>query len=166
MSIRISQAQQRYASIQGFIEALRRLDAADGVRPTYTALTEALFWAVTIEDDLSREDWYEERRAASEHWPFMPGVRYARNFATHQVVALAEHVGGVTFPMSFPMSFPPKQTIWLAFEELPEPEKRSKYTPMQQESYRTHLAGKPTLEALVTVQEWLRSVQDVALPGR
>ena len=166
MSIRINQAQQRYASVQGFVGALERLDAAEALRPTYVALTEAVFWAVTIEDDLRREGWYEERRAASPHWRVMPGVRYARNFATHQVVALTEHVGGLTIPFTVPLSVEPERTLWLPFDELPPPDRETKYTPAQQESYREHLAGKPTLETLVTAQEWFRSVQDVALPGR
>lgn len=163
MSVRINQAQQRYASVQGFLEAVRRLDAAEALRPTYVALTEAVFWAVTIEDDLRREDWYEERRDASEHWQVMPGVRYARNFATHQVVALTEHVGGLTIPFTVPLSIEPKRTLWLPFEELPPPERETKYTAAQQQSYRSHLGGRPTLETLITVQEWFRSVQDVAL---
>lgn len=156
--MRINQAQQRYASVQGFLEAVRRLDAAEPLRPTYVALTEAVFWAVTIEDDLRRADWYEERRDASEHWQVN-----ARNFATHQVVALTEHVGGLTIPFTVPLSIEPKRTLWLPFDELPPPGRETKYTAAQQQSYRSHLAGQPTLETLITVQEWFQSVQDAAL---
>jgi len=163
VSLRITAAQQRYASIQGFIAALTRLDDADGLRPTFIALSEALYWAIAIEDDVRKEPWYEVRRAASESWVVIPGIRYARNFATHQVVALTEHVGGLTIPFTVPFSIPPIRSLWLAYEELPPPDKLSKFTPNQQASYRDHLSGQPTIDTLLRVQAWFRSLQDVAL---
>lgn len=163
MSLRITAAQQRHASIQGFVTALTRLDDAEGLRPTFIALSEALYWAITIEDDVRKEAWYEERRAASEDWGVIPGIRYARNFATHQVVALTEHVGGLTIPFTVPFSIPPIRLLWLGYEELPPPGKPSKFTPSQQASYRDHLSGQPTIDTLLRVQAWLRSLQDVAL---
>lgn len=161
MSLRITAAQQRYASVQGFIEAMARHDAAEGLRPTFISLAEALFWAATVDESRRKEPWYEPAREVHADGIVMPGIRYARNFATHQIVALTEAgPGGLTIPFTIPFTIPTERTLWLPFEDLPDPQQRSKHTPAQQQAYRDHLAGQPTVTTLLRVQSWLQDVYE------
>lgn len=160
MTLRITAKQQRVASLQGFREALDRHDAAEGLRSSFVSLSEALWWTTAIEDELVRSvRGYYAERDGDERAAALPGLRYVRNFATHQAVALTEvGPGGLTIPFTAPFRIPGPSFYWLPFDDLPRPAKTSKHTPAQQESYRVHLAERRTTVTLDRAGAWLESV--------
>jgi hypothetical protein len=164
VTLRITRQQQIYASIDGFVDATERHAAASGLRETFVPLAEALYWAATIDDNLRFETWYEPERAAHPDGCVMPGIRYARNFSTHEIIALTEAGPAyLTFPLFKSGSLYESHMLWLPFEDLPSPRQSSKFTVGQQESYRTHLAGHTTPSTLSRVQSWLTRVGELAL---
>ncbi|NCT90135.1 hypothetical protein GXB85_04090 [Cellulomonas sp. APG4] len=164
MTVRINRKQIIAASLDGFDQALERHKPAQGLRPSYISLAECVYWLATVDELLRPEAWYETERSRHSDGGLLPGLRYARNFATHQAVALAQAGPSyLTFPLYESGSLYRTFTEWVAFEDLPEPTKTTKYTPDQQASYREHLGGELTVRTLERAQEWLRAVRAIAL---
>lgn len=164
MTLRITRQQQIYASINGFVDATERHAAASGLWETFVPLAEALYWAATIDDNLRSEAWYEPERTAHPDGRVMPGIRYARNFSTHEIVALTEAGPAyIEYPLWDSGDLYSETMLWLPFDELPSPKKTSKHTSIQQDSYRVHLAGRDTPGTLARVRSWFIRVGELAL---
>jgi len=161
VSLRISQRQQRFASLGGFRDALHRHDLAEGLRPTHVSLSEVLWWTTAVEDDLRNADpTYDTARAADPRAVALPGIRYVRNFATHHAVAVTEvGAGGLTIPFTIPFTIPTERMYWLPFDELPKPTSKTpkKYLDEQQASCREHMEGRRTVDVLDVAGTWLEA---------
>lgn len=127
--------------------ALRGLDAAGvrclqatGLASMMIPLSEALYWAAVLDDAL-RDNEYERERQSDTTGCLIPGLRYARNFHTHQLIASAEIRGGLTVPFTVPISIP-TYIAWRQLEDLPEPERTTRHTAAQQQSYKTYLCRR------------------------
>lgn len=83
----------------------------------------------------------------------MPGLRYIRNLKTHGLPMTLRKIDGAIFPIVFPKVF--NEVVWLPLEDLPEPGKLHRRTEEQRNTYREHLAGKPTRHTLQAVEAFL-----------
>ena len=148
--------------VAGFIDAANRFDDAarrrDRIR-TYTALVEALNWAVMV-DDRARVDWRPDgeplgwnwrermRKAGAEGIQVLGGLRLARNRVHHQwadALAMTERWYAYKRPLMVP------HWTWRPVEELPPPDPKHPDHPESVATYCELLAGRqvrPTLDVL------------------
>lgn len=166
MGLRLTEQQQRLAMFDGFACAAKRHEDAQtqGLRASYVALAESLFWAGVIDEHLRRSLWYQELLEMHPDGEVLPGMRYARNFATHQLVAVSEadlaEIGEVTPTIRISL----KGMRWAPFEDLPEPGGRPhQHLPGQQAAYREHLANQSTTLTFLRLKSWFAAASEAAL---
>lgn len=66
---------------------------------SFVPLTEAVYWAGVIDEQLWTWQDYETVREHLPGGPALPGVRYARNLKTHQLPVTVTTVDGAVFPV-------------------------------------------------------------------
>ena len=89
----------------------------------------------------------------------IPGLRYARNLHTHQLVAATTLLGGLTVPFTVPFSIQ-VHIVWRRVEDLPDTGWNSKHKKAQRQSYADHLAGRSPALTLEHAAQWLRTWRD------
>jgi hypothetical protein len=107
---------------KGFHGAFSRLDAALTVMSNeefFLAATECTLWLVAIDDwNQACGGSYVQARDQHVGGKTLRGLRWARNQGVHNLVAVHEHVGGMTFPASFPLAFSTR-FVWRSPDGLP-----------------------------------------------
>jgi hypothetical protein len=143
------------AGLSGLDEARARLQATRGHAAKFIPLSEALYW-IGVLDELLRDDpGYESERQQHPAGAVIPGLRYARNFHTHQAVATTTmHGGGMTLPFTLPLAIEPGHVVWRKTSELPAPSKRSKNTQVQKQSYDAHLSRRDPAHTTEQASLW------------
>lgn len=166
MGLRLTERQQRVAMLDGFAGAAKRHEDAQtmGLRPSYVALAETLFWTGVIDEHFRESTWYQELLQTHPDGEVMPSMRYARNFATHQLVAVSEaglaEIGHVTPTIRISL----KGMRWVPFADLPEPAARpNRYLQGQQASYQECLANQSTILTFLRVKAWFAAVSEGAI---
>lgn len=148
----LSQDAMIHAGLLGLDAARGRHRGTEGLRSTIVPLSEALYWAAVL-DDAMRSEEYERERVSQSVGQVLPGLRYARNFHTHELVASIELRGGLTVPFTVPFSIR-TQVVWRRLKDLPEPARASKFTPAHQNGYAKFLAGELPAETLEKASRW------------
>lgn len=105
------------AALRGLAEARQRYKEASGLGSAVVPLSEALYW-ITVLDEVFRNDEYERERLDHPEGVVIPGLRYARNLHTHQLVAATTLRGGLTVPFTVPFSIQ-VHIVWRRVEDLP-----------------------------------------------
>jgi hypothetical protein len=118
-------------------------------------LAEALWWATTLDEALSKaEPGYAKRRDSSHDGRLLRAARFARNRINHQLTLAIQRTEGLRFPITFPMRF--HEFLWLPVEHLPA----GRRDPVGQEFYERHLAGEPVRLTLHAAAGWFASEQN------
>ena len=141
------------AMVVGYIDAAGRFNRATGRGQgtlAYVALSEALNWAVSLEDR-TRRDWAPDGEPVGWEWrerlpntEVMAGVRFARNRVHHQW-ADAMVIEQRTYPYKFPLLVP--EWKWRPANDLP-PGDQKHPDPDGEAAYRRFLEGRQVSVAL------------------
>lgn len=132
-------------ALQGFEDAHRRhrdLRLTSDPASLFVSAAECVYWAATIDEQLRQWPDYAEFTADHMLGSLLPGVRYVRNLKTHSLPMTMQSVVGLMFPIVFPAVF--SEVVWLPLDRLPEPNRTTKFTQKQAESYAQQMAGVPT----------------------
>lgn len=138
------------AMLIGYTEAINRFDAAANENDpvgTYTALFEALNWAVALDDRTDahlvldgkpvKYRWHERIPNAE----VMGGVRYVRNSVHHQWSDAVVLRPSAMLPWKLP--FPLNEWVWRPANQLPLPPPDKKPHPESEKFYREQMEGRP-----------------------
>jgi hypothetical protein len=145
--------------------AWRTLDAArrKHLLSCAVAATEFLHWICALDEQLKNGDpGYEKRRDKDEEGQVIPGLRYGRDRAMHQVViCAAKDVRGFFNPrpggmLHIATSYP----IWAPTATLP-PAEGNHHKPKLMEAYEQHVAERKAWQPLFMALEFLtRELKD------
>lgn len=154
------------AALKGFDAANTRFNglSAHGAGPedVFIPLSEALWWAVTVDDGFeslaacgngyrpSLGD-YQFARENNPNGRFLKALRYARDRCGHQR-ALATGARLPASPLSVPFSLGPV-ICWRPSADFPAPDRRFVDSKLQGE-YDRLLSGRPVAEALRSAGRW------------
>jgi hypothetical protein len=148
-------------ALAGFEHAHERHRQIYGVgtpEEVFIPTAECVYWAAVIDEQLRMWPGYEAALASLSGAELLPGIRYARNLKTHQLPLTLRRNEGLTFPITFPLTF--SEVIWLAADELPDPDRQTKHTPAQRVAYDQHLAKHPTRHTLDALSKLFTAIQE------
>ena len=168
------------AMLLGYTEAINRFDAAANKNDpigSYTALFEALNWAVVL-DDRTDAHLVLDGKPVKYRWreripnaEVMGGIRYVRNSVHHQWSDAVVLRPGAMLPRKLP--FPPSEWVWRPADQLPPPPPDKKPHAESEKFYREQMEGRPVrlyLDVLggvfLTLQHLLEpyTIRDVPSP--
>jgi len=144
----------------GFHRAVARANDHQHDTPpeeVFIPLTEALWWAVSVDEgfrDLYGEA-YERARDEDYRGQVLRGARFARNRLGHQRALAIRRTDGLVSPLVSPMRA--NEFVWRPIGELPEP---GQPDPNGAEMYRRHLIGKPARVTLDSCAQWFGHAQN------
>lgn len=149
-------------ALAGFRRAkTRHTDPAAIADPTsvFLSATEAVFWAAILDEQLRDRGQYMNFLRGDPIGSLMPGVRYIRNLKTHSLTMTIRRITGKIYPIVYPTTG--FEVLWLPFAALPPPRDRNRYTEVQENSYRDHMAGRPTRQTLLELDEGFARLEDM-----
>lgn len=119
-------------------------------------LVEALCWAVSADEELSKDDnggknqKYLDDRQKDPDRQLLPAIRYARNRYGHQRALVIEKHNARTYPRRYPSAY---VTIkWRPAAQLPHGDQPQHN--LGQQDYETHLEGRRAEDTLERVAAW------------
>lgn len=136
-------------ALQGFREAQgRHSGLRTSADPTslFVSAAECVYWAATIDEQMRSWPNYADFTEQNPVGQILPGVRYVRNLKTHSLPMTMRRISGAIYPIVFPMVF--AEVVWLPLDQLPPPNRITRYTPSQADSYAQQMAGSPTRHTL------------------
>lgn len=141
----------------GFEQALVRVRNAPAVvaASLYVPLTEAVWWAVCVDDALEETTGYKNRRHAGPCGEILLGMRYARSGLSHHWTHIVFRTGGLTVPFTVPFSIPQVAT-WIPTSELPD--YKGDQTTLRKH-YTSSLDGRPVVKTLEAAEQWFRDAR-------
>lgn len=156
-----------HVAVIGFEDARQRVR---GLRPTdgrarhFILVTEALWWASSVDEGLTklpqgtRSRSYRDAVAQDPRGGLVHGLRYARNRSGHQR-ALATtltwplFVGHPMLRIPFPQHLETLQVAWLPASQLPAADPKFHH-PSQEAAYITHLQHRLVEDTLAEASAW------------
>lgn len=142
------------AALRGLDEARDRYAKASGFMPSFIPLSEALYWIAVLDEGFRAEAGYETARQQHSDGAAVPGLRYVRNFHTHEFVTSLEQAGGLALPISLPASIR-SYVRWRQPDDLPQPTRVTRHTAAQQASYAEDVARNDPRVTLRRASDWL-----------
>lgn len=141
---------------EGLTSAIERVGGSS-IRSDQIAIGESLFWAITLDEMLSKRHGaqYDNARDAHPLGATISGARLARNAIAHGMVIVQSIQGGLTFPMTFPLTF--GEPAWLEIDRLVDlaSPKPTRWLAIQKASYAAHFDGRRPIEPLFDVRGWI-----------
>lgn len=139
-------------ALSAFHAAVGRVTAvpASAEASLFAPLTEAAWWAVSVDDGLEARDGYRKVRNSTPTGRTVVGLRYARNVLGHHRAFIAEPSAGLTVPYTIPYTI----TVvprWLGTHSLPEMGNQGLWA---EPYYTDRLARRAVLETLAEAAEW------------
>src|SRR4051812_40547604 len=113
-------------AVQGFKRSAERVsEVEDRLRrpepELLIALSETLFWACGLDEQLWRLGGYGDRRDADEWGCVLSGLRHARNLAAHRVLLTTEHAPAPFRPRAGAVLHIGTGLVWRPLEDLADP---------------------------------------------
>lgn len=119
----------------------------------YAPLTEAAWWAISVDEGLKQRAGYQSTRNSSPTGQTVAGLYYARGALGHHRAFIAPPSAGVQVPPTFPFTV----TVvprWLPLLSLPDMGTQGAWA---RQFYTDRLARRSVLETLQEAGEWLSS---------
>lgn len=151
----------RHAALLGFHGAVSRFDRAAGAvdqHRAFIAASEALWWALTLDERFRQYEWYRSLREGDQDGAVLQGMAYARNRTTHALpmTIRAADVYSDTYQDSFLV------IVWRDLEDLPEPAPEHRQGRRQ---YAALLAGREVARSLHSAALWFAKLQNDVRAG-
>ena len=142
--------------LTGLERAAERLDAsrtAADEGECAIGISEALFWAMLVDDRFSSDGRYSSGRAKHPYGKMLPGLRHAWNLLKHSDIdGLVNRADGAAWPHQWPVTW--WEWTWKTLDVLPA---LRDVQGSQLDCYRDHVAGHPVRLTLAEAIAFIRA---------
>lgn len=150
-------------ALAAFHAAVERVAHAPAAveRAMFAPLTEAAWWAISVDEGLvERDASYRSRRNSTPAGQTVAGLYYARGALGHHRAFIAQTSGGLTVPFAIPFTI----TVvprWVGTHSLPDMGSQGRWA---EPHYTARLARRAVLETLAEASEWFAKTAPDLVP--